>query len=64
MNPKKGYYNVIYEKQGPTPPRENRPIYSKLDEHAKVKRKSKTYLSLFGLNSKNLKFTSYYSQLF
>lgn len=45
---KKRYNNVIYEKQGPTPPKENRPIYSKLDEHAKVKRKSKTNLSLFG----------------
>lgn len=47
---KKGFTSVLYEKKEPSPPRMNSPIYSKtnLCTMKKVRKKSKTNLSLFG----------------
>ncbi len=44
--PKKGYYNVMYEKQGPSLPKVNSNVNSKTIQEQS--RKSKTNLSLFG----------------
>ena len=46
--PKKGYYNVLYEPQKPLPPKRTCSMTKMLDKGEKVKRKSKTNLSLFG----------------
>ena len=45
---KKGYYNVLYEPQKPLPPKRTYSMTKMLDKGEKVKRKSKTNLSLFG----------------
>lgn len=45
IDPKKGYYNVLWEKTGPTYPQEHIPVNSKVKI---LTNKSKTNLSLFG----------------
>jgi len=45
IDPKKGYYNVLWQKPGSTYPQEHSPVNSKVKI---LTNKSKTNLSLFG----------------
>ena len=45
IDPKKGYYNVLWEKPAHTYPKERTPVNSKVKI---LTRKSKTNLSIFG----------------